>query len=115
MKLSKRDVPDILKRANENIVPIDLTGNSATNPKEVAKIVIVLINTLLSNVKPHLRLPFRNKIQHKFRQLNLLDISSKKIPPGARIGNSITILKNLLNGQHPVFISEVMRLVLKYL
>ena len=114
-KLSKRAPYIRTAQLNSSLVTVDINGSSFTNSKELAKVIIVFVNTLLNRVKPQSKQLFKRRIKNKFYNINLFELAGKKLPPTATIGNAITIVKQLLMGQDPVFINEVMGLVIRYM
>jgi transcription termination factor NusB len=77
------------------------------NPDVVAKQIAEIIKTMISQMKPDSQLKAIPNIKDKIKDLSVSELSSKKVPGGAPIGTSISLIKNILNGKDPAFIYAV--------
>lgn len=77
------------------------------NPLIVAQNIKGIIDILVSRFSTEARLRSYPNLRNKVLRLNQADIANKKSPGGAAIGTAITLIKNILNGREPAFISAV--------
>lgn len=85
------------------------------NPILVAKQIKGIIDVMVGRMSPEAQQRAYPNIKGKIRELNIPELNSKKSPGGASIGISITLIKNILNGRDPMFISAVINELSKYL
>lgn len=85
------------------------------DPNSAGKTVASIIKFLLKKIDPMSRQMSMNKLREKIWHLNELDMASKKSPVSSCIGNSISFIKNLLNGRDPKYIREVLKYTVGYL
>lgn len=81
----------------------------------VGKTVASIVKFLLKKIDPMNRQVSMNKLREKIWHLNELDMASKKSPVSSCIGNSVSFVKNLLNGRDPKYIREVLKYTVGYL
>lgn len=79
------------------------------NPDSAGKVIASIINFLLKKINPASRPESIRKLRDKIWNLNELEMATKKSPSSASIGNSISFVKNTLNGRDPKFIRETLR------
>jgi hypothetical protein len=98
--------PQLAKEAQANIVH---------NPILVAKQIKGIIDVMVGRMSPEARQRAYPNLNNRVKNLNIPELSGKKSPGGASIGISITLIKNILNGRDPMFISAVINELVKYL
>jgi hypothetical protein len=85
------------------------------SPQEAGKGIADIVKFLMTRISDEKRtdsiLSLRDKIWH----LNEHDISSKKTPASASLGQSITFIKTILNGHQPKYIREVLSNIVRNL
>jgi len=86
-------------------------GSPETAGKGIADIVKFLMQRISEDKKPEAYAKLRYKIWH----LNEGEISSKKTPSSASLGQSITFIKTILNGHQPAYIRDVISNVVRNL
>lgn len=94
LPLSKRDEFPISKRAQD---PVRRTAES----------ILKIINFLLFRVQQKDKTKFLQRIRGKIMRIPTGQISIKKMPQTAAIGQAISITKNILSGLNPFFIKRV--------
>lgn len=77
------------------------------NPTDIAHKIADIIHVLLSKLSVEGQRKARMNLRGRIQNFNLEEMRSKKSPGGASIGTSISILKNILNGNDPIFIRAV--------
>ncbi len=85
------------------------------DPDTAGKGIASIVKFLLKKIKPENRQVITNKMRDRIWNLNELDMASKKSPVSASIGNSISMVKNILNGRDPKYIRETLRYIVGYL
>jgi hypothetical protein len=86
-------------------------GDPAIAGRSLADIVRFLINRIDPNKRGKAVTNLRNKIW----ALDEYDISNKKTPATASLGQSITFIKTILIGHHPLYIRRVLEEVVRNL
>jgi hypothetical protein len=79
------------------------------DPNYVAEQIINIVRIMISRMSLKSRPKSFQSIRRKIYQLNPSAMSLKKAPGGAMIGVSISLIKNMLNGRDPYFITHVLR------
>lgn len=77
------------------------------DPRFVAKQIKNIIDVMISRMSPEARLKAYPNLRGRISDLNVHDMAQKKPAGGASIGNSISLVKNILNGRDPYFIKMV--------
>ena len=85
------------------------------NPLLVAKQIKGIIDVMVGRMSPEAQQRAYPNLRNRVQQLNIAELNSKKSPGGAAICISITLIKNILNGRDPMFISAVVNQLSKYL
>lgn len=85
------------------------------DPNTAGKSIASIVTFLLKKIKPENRQNIISKMRDRIWNLNEQEMSSKKSPASASIGNSISFVKNTLNGRDPKYIREVLRHIVGYL
>jgi len=85
------------------------------NPLLVAKQIKAIIYVMVGRMSPEAQQRAYPNLKNRVQQLNIAELNSKKSPGGASIGISITLVKNILNGRDPMFISAVINQLSKFL
>ena len=85
------------------------------NPEEAGRGIASIVKFLLKKIDPITRAQSTSKLRDRIWNLNELEIASKKSPNSASIGQSISFVKNVLNGRDPKYIREVLRNIVGYL
>jgi len=86
--------------------------SSAKSPEEVASALANVISMLLK------RVPHANAIQNiknKISQINPTEIATTSMPDTAAYGQSLTLVKTLLNGYSPTYVQQVLTAVVRRL
>jgi hypothetical protein len=86
-------------------------GEPETAGRGLADIVIFL----LGRIKEDKRKEAINSLRTKIWNLNEHEISSKKTPASASLGQSITFIKTVLNGHNPAYIRQILTYIVKNL
>jgi hypothetical protein len=85
------------------------------DPNTAGKGIASIVAFILKKIKPENRQIIINKMRDRIWNLNEQEMASKKSPASASIGNSISFVKNVLNGRDPKYIREVLRHIVGYL
>lgn len=86
-------------------------GSPEIAGKGIADIIKFLMQRIGEDGQPKAYAKLRYKIWH----LNENEISSKKTPSSASLGQSLTFIKTILNGHHPKYIRDVLSNVVRNL
>jgi hypothetical protein len=86
-------------------------GDAAT----VARYLANIIKFTLTKISPQSRSGSLYKVKNKINQLDVNQISNKKMPASASMGQSITFIKHTLFGQDPQYIRAVLQYIMRYL
>jgi hypothetical protein len=79
------------------------------NPVYVADSIVKVVKIMMSMISPEKRSGAIANISEKiFREFNPQEIASKKSPGGAAIGQSLALIKNILNSRDQLFIKIVL-------
>lgn len=85
------------------------------NPLLVAKQIKAIIDVMVGRMSPEAQQRAYPNLRGRISKLDVAELNSKKSPGGAAIGISITLVKSILNGRDPMFISAVISQLSKYL
>lgn len=99
--------PRLLKLANTLIQ----MGDAAHAGKGIADIVKFLMQRISIDGRSQALMKLREKILN----LNEQEISGKKTPASASLGQSITFIKTILNGHPPAYIRSILTEIAKNL
>jgi transcription termination factor NusB len=94
-----------LGQAAMTLSDIEITG------KNIAEIIRFILSKIPYQKRPYALM----KVRHKIWNLDEYDISSKKSPDTAAIGQAITFMKTLLNGKQSGYVRNVITEVVKRL
>lgn len=78
------------------------------NPVYVAEILEKIIRIMINRMSPQSRDKSISNVKNRVKNLQPLELSSKKSPGGAAIGASISLVRNILNSRDPYFINTVL-------
>lgn len=81
--------------------------------QKTADSIAKIINFLLFRVPQKDKQNFLKRIRGKLINLPAGQISTKKMPPTSAIGQAIGLTKNILSGLNPVFVTQVINLVVQ--
>lgn len=81
----------------------------SNSPSIIAQSLADTIRILISRMSPQSQGKSIINIRNKLNNLNPSEMSQKKAPGGALIGTSLSLIKNVLNGREPGFISSVLK------
>ena len=81
------------------------------DPRIVGKYLSNIIIFTLNKISPDRRPKSINNVKNKIHRLNEMEISQKKMPASASIGQSITFVKHVLFGQNPQYIRQVLNYI----
>lgn len=85
------------------------------DPKIMAAALYEVIRFVLAKVPENKRFKRRMRLKEKIMQLNPNILSTKRLPEASAIGQSLTIIKNMMFGKSQPYIAEVLREILKRL
>jgi transcription termination factor NusB len=85
------------------------------SPQEAGKGIADIVKFLMTRINDDKYQESLNKIRDKIWYLNEYDISSKKTPASASLGQSITFIKTILNGHQPKYIRDVLNNIVRNL
>lgn len=80
--------------------------------EELAQSIIRLVFHFKSGVKTENQHGYIDNIKRRLSTVNTMEIASKRKNPGAGVGATISVLKNILGGANPQFIQEVLTQVI---
>lgn len=76
--------------------------------KDTADAIATVIRTFATYIQPENELSFRDAVRNKIRDINPAEVSQKEMPPSARIGQAISVVKGFLNGQDELFVVQTL-------
>jgi hypothetical protein len=79
------------------------------DPVQAGKGIAEIIKFLLKRIDPKTRPTAQYKLKQKIWYLNEFQISSKKSPASASLGQSISFVKNILNGHNSAYIRAILK------
>lgn len=89
----------------------DLVKNAAItelgNPAQVGKYLADMIRFIMIRISPEKRQRAYHSIKNKIYYLNENDLSNKNLPASSAMGQSITLVKNVLFNHNPRYIRDV--------
>jgi hypothetical protein len=98
---------------NTNKIKLDdsLVKNAAItelgNAQSVGKYLADMIKFIMIRISAEKRQKALNTVKHKIYYLNESDISNKNLPASSAMGQSITLVKNVLFNHNPRYVREV--------
>src|SRR6266581_6257445 len=78
-------------------------------PIQAGKGIAEIIKFLLKRIDPKTRPHSQYKLKEKLWHLNEYQMSNKKSPASASLGLSISFVKNILNGNPPLYIRSILK------
>tara|TARA_R110002074_G_scaffold265896_2_gene438106 strand:- start:145 stop:432 length:288 start_codon:yes stop_codon:yes gene_type:complete len=78
------------------------------NPRYVAQQIKDIVDIMLYKMSLEARNNAYPNILSKLNELNVAELASKKNPGGAAIGVSLSLIKNMMNGKNPAFITQTL-------
>lgn len=85
------------------------------SPEEAGRGIADIVKFLLKRIDQDNRPEAARKLRLKIWHLNENEISSKKTPSSASLGQSITFIKTILNGHEPSYIRNVLANIVRNL
>ena len=85
--------------------------SAVLSPQDLSKSILRLIYHFAQKVKPENQNSYIDSMKARLATLNLGELSSKKRNPGAGVGATLSIIKNLMGGATPDTIQQTMQLV----
>lgn len=85
------------------------------DPIHAGKGIAEIVKFLIKRIDPQNRPKALEKLKVKIWNLNEWQLSSKKMPASASLGQSISFVKNLLNGHNTKYIRDILREIVKNL
>lgn len=79
------------------------------NPDDVAQSLLRIIYHFVQKVDPQKQSGYIDNLRNKLYAIDLMQVSSKKKNPGAGVGGTVSITKNILGGHPPDFVSAVLQ------
>lgn len=86
-----------------------------SDPTHAGKGIADIVHFLIKRISISKRPNSLNKLKYKIWNLNEWDLSSKKSPSTASLGQAITFIKTILMGHSPIYIRSVLREIVKNL
>lgn len=90
---------------------VDSIGDYRATGFALAQIILFILRKVKFDSRPK----FKNKIRQKLLEMNFSEMGQKSSPPTASIGQAITFVKTILNGQNPDYIKSVVNQIIKNL
>lgn len=87
-------------------------ANPYINPDDVADTIVRIIYHFAQKVKPDSQANYLRNFAEKLRKIDDISLSTRKKNPGAGLGASISIIKNLLAGHNRLEINKILTRVL---
>ena len=84
-------------------------------PEVAGKGIADIILFLLKRIEPENRAKAIRKLKFKIWELDEINISSKKTPASASLGQALTFIKTILNGHNPHYIRSVLSNIVRNL
>jgi hypothetical protein len=81
------------------------------NPQELAQSLLRIIYHFAQKVKPESQRGYLENLRRKLYTVNVMEMMNKRKNPGAGVGASVSIMKNILGGEEPGVVQEAMRQV----
>lgn len=99
-------VPPLSKRSNSTpLLPI---SKRAQDPvRRTAESILKIINFILFRVASKDKTRYLQRIRGKIMRIPTGQVSLKKLPQTAAIGQAISLTKNILSGLNPFFVKRV--------
>lgn len=99
-------VPPLSQRSNSTVLlPI---SKSAQDPvRRTAESILKIIHFVMFRVPQKDKAKFLQRIRGKIQRIPAGQVSIKKLPQTASIGQSISLVKNILSGLNPFFVKRV--------
>lgn len=85
------------------------------DPQTAGKGIADIVKFLLRRIDESKRSSAIERLKMKILNLNESEISSKKTPPSASLGQSITFIKTILIGHDPAYIRQVLNFIYRNL
>lgn len=85
------------------------------DPQRAGKGIADIVHFLLQRIDPLKRPAAIKKLRYKIWNLDEGEISSKKTPGSASMGQAITFIKTILIGHNPTYIRNVLSHIYRYL
>lgn len=82
-----------------------------SNPLELSQTILRILYHFVQKVKPENQNKYIQSLRNRLLRVNPLELSEKAPNPGAGVGASLSIVKNILGGHNQQEVSETMRLV----
>ena len=99
-------VPPLSKRSDSTtLLPISKWAQDPV--RRTAESILKIINFLLFRVAPKDKARYLQRIKGKILKIPAGQVSLKKLPPTAAIGQSLSLVKNILSGLNPFFVQRV--------
>lgn len=110
-----------LIKFNKTVMPIkinkSIVKNAALtelgNPQDVGKYLAEIVKFITSRISETNRSKSLANLKLKINNLDLFDISNKKLPSSASLGQSITFIKHVLFGHDARYIKMVLENIVK--
>lgn len=78
------------------------------SPKDTATSIKTILSHLMMRVKPEKQQEYLQKMRIRLSRMSPLELASKKQNPSSAVGTAVSIVKNLLMGQHPSVIAAIL-------
>ena|SRR3990167_5266349 len=113
----KKDESDILMASNsdERIYKLATSILELGDPKTAGKTIADIVRFLLKRISNENRAKALINLRNKIWKLNAYEISSKKNPATASLGQSITFIKTILIGHDPIYVRSVINNIVRNL
>lgn len=83
------------------------------NPNDMAQSILRIIYHFVQKVDPEKQSGYIDNLRNQLYGVDLMELSGRKKNPGAGVGGTVSITKNILGGQPPDFVNAVMQQVVQ--
>ena len=100
-----------MKKSSRQIARMEVLAATALemgDPGVAGRNISDIIRFIISRISPDKRNDAIINLRNKIWALDAYDIASKKTPPTASLGQSLTFIKTILIGHDPIYIRRVL-------
>ena len=103
------------KRIEKRMIKIAQSAVFSGKPEDTGDVLAYIIQFILKKVDFIRRPHYTAKLKEKIWNLNENEMGGKKSPQTASLGQAITFIKTILNGQPPSYIRAVLAQIMRVL
>lgn len=81
------------------------------DPIGAGRAIATIINYMLENVDHQQLQAYRTSLKNKISKMNEKEIAGKEMPEGAVLGQALTFIKTILNGNDALYVRNVLKSV----